>query len=170
MRTSEKIKIIDNKIEQNKAQYNLHRQTNNISALSSGNISKYEFLTGKDVLPEKDLPKKAAAIKEFKYFSSGNKLKKQTSVAEKQYQIFDNIFEFNKKKEKSKRSRVKSNLVYINYFTFYRYHNINEFAKGSFSSFDLKEFKLKLGTFYYDIKEIKSNNKAREKNLKKQKL
>ena len=26
-----------------------------ISALSSGNASKYEFLTGKDVLPEKDL-------------------------------------------------------------------------------------------------------------------
>ena len=65
MRTSEKIKTIDNKIEQNKAQYNLDRQTNNISALSSGNISKYEFLTDKDVLPEKDLPKKAAAIKEF---------------------------------------------------------------------------------------------------------
>ena len=90
-------------------------------------------------------------------------MKKQTSVAEKQYQIFDNIFESNKKKEKIKRSRVKSNLVYVNYFTFYRYRNINEFAKLLFASFDLIEFKLKLETFYYDIKEIKSNNKAREK-------
>ena len=44
---------IDNKIEQNKAQYNLDRQTAKIFALSSGNVSKYEFLTGKDVLPGK---------------------------------------------------------------------------------------------------------------------
>ena len=53
MSISEKIKIIDKKIEQNKAQYNLDRQPAKISALSSGNVSKYEFLTSKDVLPEK---------------------------------------------------------------------------------------------------------------------
>ena len=40
----EKTKTIDNKIEQNKGQYNLERQTAKISALSSGNVSKYEFL------------------------------------------------------------------------------------------------------------------------------
>ena len=43
MTVSEKIKAIDNKIEQNKAQYSLDRQTAKISALSSRNISKYEF-------------------------------------------------------------------------------------------------------------------------------
>ena len=52
---SEKIKAIHNKIEQSKAQYNLDRQTTKISALSSENVSKYEFFTGKDVLPEKYL-------------------------------------------------------------------------------------------------------------------
>ena len=60
MSISEKIKVIKNKIEQNKAQYVLDRQTAKISALSSGNVSKYEFLTDKDVLPEKDLLEKAA--------------------------------------------------------------------------------------------------------------
>ena len=50
---NQKIKTIDNKIKQNKAQYNLNRQTTKISALSSGNVSKYEFLTSKDILPEK---------------------------------------------------------------------------------------------------------------------
>ena len=49
---SEKIKTIYKKIEQSKAQYNLDRQTSKISALSSENVSKYEFLTGKDVLAE----------------------------------------------------------------------------------------------------------------------
>ena len=55
MSISEKIKTINGKIKQNKTQYNLDRQTAKISALSSENVSKYEILTGKDVLPEKDL-------------------------------------------------------------------------------------------------------------------
>ena len=63
MSISEKIKTINNKIEQNKGQYKLDRQTAKISALSSGNVSKYEFLTGKDVLSEKYLTEKAATLK-----------------------------------------------------------------------------------------------------------
>ena len=55
MSIGEKIKAINNKIEQNKAQYNLDRETAKISALSSGNVSKYEFLTGKKLLKSKDL-------------------------------------------------------------------------------------------------------------------
>ena len=65
MSVSEKIKTFDKKIDQNKAQYNLDRQTSKISTLSSGNVIKFEFLTGKDVLPEKGLPEKAAALKRF---------------------------------------------------------------------------------------------------------
>ena len=42
-------------MEQNKVQYGLDRQTAKISALSSENVGKYEFLTGKGVLPEKIL-------------------------------------------------------------------------------------------------------------------
>ena len=68
MSISEKIKAINNKIEQKKkknAQYELDTQTANILALLSENVSKYEFLTGKDVLPEKDLQEKAAALRRF---------------------------------------------------------------------------------------------------------
>ena len=36
-------------------------------ALSSGNVGKYEFLTGKGVLPEEGLLQKAATIKKFEY-------------------------------------------------------------------------------------------------------
>ena len=53
-----KLKQSIKKIEQNKAQYNLDKQTAKIFALSSGNVSKFEFLTGKDVLPEKDFLEK----------------------------------------------------------------------------------------------------------------
>ena len=44
MSVTEKIKVIINKIEQHKPQYNLDRQAAKISALSSGNVSKYKFL------------------------------------------------------------------------------------------------------------------------------
>ena len=71
MSISEKIKTIDNKVKQNKAQYNLDKQTAKFSALSSGNVSKYEFLTGRDVLPEKDLLKKVATMKRFEYSPLG---------------------------------------------------------------------------------------------------
>ena len=41
MTAHDKIKTIDNKIEQNKAQHDLDTQTAKISALSWGNVSKY---------------------------------------------------------------------------------------------------------------------------------
>ena len=40
---SKTIKTINNKIGQSKIQYDLDRQTTKVLALSSGNISKYEF-------------------------------------------------------------------------------------------------------------------------------
>ena len=58
MSISVKIKTINYKIEQNKTQYDLARKTDKISVLSPGNVSKFEFLTGKDVLPEKELVEK----------------------------------------------------------------------------------------------------------------
>ena len=67
MTVIKKIKTIDNKIEPNKAQYDLDRQTTKISALSSGSIGKYEFVTGKGLLLEKNLLEKAGTIKRFEY-------------------------------------------------------------------------------------------------------
>ena len=49
MSINEKMKAINNKIEQNSAQYDLDRQTANIFALSWGNVSNYELFK-KDLL------------------------------------------------------------------------------------------------------------------------
>ena len=76
MTFSKKIKTINKNMEKNKAQYNLEIQTAKISAFSSGNVSKYEFLTGEDVLPEKYLLEKAVTIKILEYLSLGFELKK----------------------------------------------------------------------------------------------
>ena len=44
MTIKEQIKILDDKIRQNKADYDLYRQNAKISALSSGNLDKYEII------------------------------------------------------------------------------------------------------------------------------
>ena len=47
MTRKEQVKILDNKIEANNAQYNLDRMNAAISAYSSGDLPKYEYLTKK---------------------------------------------------------------------------------------------------------------------------
>ena len=49
MTVTDQIKIIDNKIKANQAQYDLDRLTAKISALSSGELRKYEYLTCEDL-------------------------------------------------------------------------------------------------------------------------
>ena len=49
MTVTDQIKIIDNKIKANQAQYDLDRLAAKISALSSGELRKYEYLTGEDL-------------------------------------------------------------------------------------------------------------------------
>ena len=49
MTCKEQIKILNNKIKANNAQYNIDRLNAEISAFSEGNLDKYEFLTYKDL-------------------------------------------------------------------------------------------------------------------------
>ena len=49
MTVTDQIKILDRKIMQNEAQYDLDRKDTKISALSSNNLDKYEYLTGEDL-------------------------------------------------------------------------------------------------------------------------
>ena len=48
MTVTDQIKILDRKILQNEAQYDLDRKAAKISALSSNNLGKYEYLIGED--------------------------------------------------------------------------------------------------------------------------
>ena len=49
MTVTDRLKIIDNKIRVNQAQYDLDRLAAKISALSSGELRKYECFTGQDL-------------------------------------------------------------------------------------------------------------------------
>ena len=54
---SKKIKIIDNKVKQNKTKDNLDRRTAKNSDNSPENASKYEFLTGEDIFLQNEMLK-----------------------------------------------------------------------------------------------------------------
>ena len=49
MTVTDQIKVLDRKIKQNEAQYDLDREAAKISALPSDNLDKYEYLTGEDL-------------------------------------------------------------------------------------------------------------------------
>ena len=49
MTITDQIKILNRKIMRNEAQHDLDRKAAKISALSSNNLNKYEYLTGGDL-------------------------------------------------------------------------------------------------------------------------
>ena len=49
MTLTDELKILDDKIEANQAQYDLDREAAKITALSSSNLQKNEYLTGEDL-------------------------------------------------------------------------------------------------------------------------
>ena len=49
MTVTDQIKLLDKIIKQNEAQCDLYRKAAKISALSSRNLNKYEYLTGEDL-------------------------------------------------------------------------------------------------------------------------
>ena len=65
MTRKDQIKILDDKIEANNAQYNLDRMNAEISAYSSGDLPKYEYLTKKDLEYKPDAFEQA----KFEYLS-----------------------------------------------------------------------------------------------------
>ena len=67
-----------------------------ISALSSRNIHKYEFLAEKYVVGEKYLLEKTTAMKRFYYSPLEKELKAQTDIGRKQNQNLDDTYEFDK--------------------------------------------------------------------------
>ena len=66
---------IYDQVRDEKLQYDINRKVAKIPALSSGKIDKYEYLTGKEILPsnQKQLIEQA----KFTYFPFGKAFEKQ---------------------------------------------------------------------------------------------
>ena len=87
MTIKEQVKILDNKIRLNQAQYDLGRQNAKISALNSGELDKYEYLTGEDLGYKPDLVQKA----KFEYSPLGQVFNKGLEKDEKQESLLKRL-------------------------------------------------------------------------------
>ena len=65
-----------------KLQYNINRETAKLSALSSGKLDKYEYLTGKDLLPSDQ--QQIIEQTKFTYSPLGKAFDKQIKTIEDQ--------------------------------------------------------------------------------------
>ena len=73
---------IEDQIRVEKLQYDMNREAAKISALSSGKIDKYEYLTGEEILPfnQQQITEQA----KFTYSPLGKAFEKQTKTIEDQ--------------------------------------------------------------------------------------
>ena len=71
---------IDNQIRDEKLQYDVNREAAKISALSSGKIDKYEYLTGEEILSSNQ--QQIIELAKFNYFPWGKAFEKQTKTIE----------------------------------------------------------------------------------------
>ena len=133
MTLTDELKILDDKIKKNQAQYDLGRETAKISALSSEDLlEKYEYLTGEDLGHRPSVLEKT----KFEYSPLGavlaDNVKKKTNT---------NKANIKKKQEK--------NLIYNSQHNFTNFKDIDEFKKLSFDSVHkkLNDFKKRFNMF-----------------------
>ena len=109
---------INDQIRDEKLQYNINREGAKISALSSGKIHKYEYLTGEDILPSNQ--QRITEKTKFKIKDKLKKLKKKysfdgdnTPFISKQKEIFNWIVDERLEKINGLDERVNSDdLIY----------------------------------------------------------
>ena len=73
---------IEDQIKDEKLQYDINREAAKISALSSGKIDKYEYLTGEEILPSNQ--QQIIQQAKFAYYPLGKALEKQVKTIEDQ--------------------------------------------------------------------------------------
>ena len=73
---------IEDKIKDEKLQYDINREAAKISALSSGKIDKYEYHTGEEILPSNQ--QQIIEQAKFTYSPLGKAFEKQTKTIEDQ--------------------------------------------------------------------------------------
>ena len=84
---------INDQIKDEKLQYDINREAAKISALSSGKLHKYKYLTGEDILPSKQ--QQIIEQTKFTYSPLGKAFEKQTKTIEdhgkKQVEVLENL-------------------------------------------------------------------------------
>ena len=91
---------INDQIRDEKLQYDINRKAAEISALSSGKIDKYEYLTGKDILPSNQ--QQIIEQARFTYSPLGKAFEKQIQTIKDQGEKQIDVLKDLKPKEQTK--------------------------------------------------------------------
>ena len=96
---------INGEIKDQKLQYDINREATKISAILSGKIDKYEFLTGEVILP----PDQRGVIEQarFAYSSLGKAFGKQAKTIEEQVGNRQKLQKFQIQKKIKNKSQLK---------------------------------------------------------------
>ena len=100
---------INDQIRDEKLRYDINREAAKISALSSGKIHKYEYLTGEDILPSNQ--QQIIEEARFTYSALGKAFEKQTKIIEDQGQKQIDALKDLKSKEQTKPSVKNYNYI-----------------------------------------------------------
>ena len=100
---------IDDKIRHEKLQYDINREATKISALLSGKIEKYEYLTGEKILPSNQ--RQIIEQAKFAYSLIGKAFEKQTKTIEDQGEKQVKAIEDNKKQVDNKKELDDNELL-----------------------------------------------------------
>ena len=87
MTVTDEIKILNRKVKQNESQYDLDRKAAKISALSSNNLDKYEYLFGEDL----GLKQSTVEEAKFEYSPLGKIFNKRLSEEDKKEGILKRL-------------------------------------------------------------------------------
>ena len=177
MTITDQIKILDRKITQNEAQYDLDRKAAEISALSSNDLDKYEYLTGEDL----DLKPSTVKRTKFEYSSLGkifNKsldekdkkegiLKRLENITDKNEELLNSFSSTKKFNKALKINNQSKNLIYNTQHSFAKFKIIDDINELSLDSMHkkLENFHKKFNKLKNVIPRTKENKRLKNKVL-----
>ena len=137
MTATDQLKILDIKVFQNEAQYDLDRKAAKISALPSNNLDKYECLTGEDL----DIKPSTIEQAKFEYsplgkiFNTGlseydkkkeGLFKRLESIKDKNDELLNRFNTTNKINQTPKINNQNKILIYSTQLSFAKFRNIDD--------------------------------------------
>ena len=129
MTVTDQLKIIDNKIKANQAQHDLDRLGAKISAYSSGDLRKHEYLTGENLGYKPSVFEQA----KFDYSPLGNIFNKGLDKDDQKEGLFKRLEDIKDRNEEllkafgtanrvSKTAKNESDFNYDSRYAFYRFY------------------------------------------------
>ena len=165
----DQVKIFDNKIKANKAQYMLDRKNAEIPAKSSGELDKCEYLTGEDL----DYKPDALTQAKFEYSPLGKTLTFGSTKEDKKEGLLKRLAKINKTNDLHNVGDINTN-IYPGDIDYYRLNkdkfDMRRFYEAYNKLESLEEKFFMLNEFYKKIENFKNNHNILSDDINKKNL